>query len=343
MLGNSAKCSRLISIATGLLLFSACEADAHVKWFWAFDVAGQPRGLENILCTDFESLVALAVGGLSFGCLIEATSIGPNLLRALDRITLRPRADMETLIRAVCGAFFVALWAHGGILLTPELKTDSTFIPWLQLVIAGGMLSRSALGFSGVGIYYLFLQSLLQYGAFHLMDYPIFLGIGAYMILTGLQRSFFGQRPLDVMRASAAITLMWASIEKWAYPEWSFPLFISHPTMTMGYDQEYFMRAAGMIEFVLAFALLWTPLVRRSAAAVLVGMFISAVVVFGKIDAIGHAPIVIALFAVVCDDFKIKAGRTEVVLAPFALASTLAVFFAMYYELHSIMFGTSIA
>ena len=66
---------------------------------------------------------------------------------------------------------------------------------------------------------------------------------------------------------------MWASIEKWAYPEWTFPLFIEHPEMSLNYDVAFFMRAAGVIEFTLAFALLWTPLVRRSAAIVLAGIF----------------------------------------------------------------------
>ena len=124
------------------------------------------------------------------------------------------------------------------------------------------------------------------------MDYPIFLGVAAYLALTGLRRDLFGLRPLDVARWAAAITLMWASIEKWAYPEWSFPLFVVHPALTMGYGDEFFMRAAGVIEFTLSFALLWTPLVRRAAGIVLAAMFVSAVFEFGKLDAIGHEPII---------------------------------------------------
>ena len=40
--------------------------------------------------------------------------------------------------------------------------------------------------------------------------------------------------------------------------------------------------------FALAFALVWTPLVRRVGAIALAAMFTSAVLEFGKIDAIGH-------------------------------------------------------
>jgi len=40
----------------------ACgTADAHVKWFCAYNVAGQPDGLENVLCLDFEFLTGLSV------------------------------------------------------------------------------------------------------------------------------------------------------------------------------------------------------------------------------------------------------------------------------------------
>ena len=58
---------------------------------------------------------------------------------------------------------------------------------------------------------------------------------------------------------------MWASVEKWAYPGWTFPVLHAHPDLSMGLDPKFFMSAAGIMEFSLAFALLWTPLVRRIA------------------------------------------------------------------------------
>src|ERR1700676_3912819 len=85
----------------------ATEASAHVKWFCAYDVAGQPRGLENVLCADFEGLVGLAVLFLIFGCLVDGTAPGDAVLRALDRVTSELRVNHEILIRAVGGFFFV--------------------------------------------------------------------------------------------------------------------------------------------------------------------------------------------------------------------------------------------
>ncbi|MFB9270186.1 hypothetical protein ACFFWD_44885 [Bradyrhizobium erythrophlei] len=318
------------------------DAEAHVKWFCAYDVAGQPRGLENVLCLDFELLLAVAVLWLFAGCLAEPTSVGEATIRALDRITNPLRLRTEEMIRAVCGFFFISIWAVGGILLTPELKTTSPLVGALQIAVAAGMLSRRTLPLSAAGIAVLFGIAVYNYGVFHLADYPIFLGVAAYLALVGLQKDLFGIRPLDVVRYAAGVTLMWASIEKWAYPEWSFPLLIEHAGITLGFDNEFYMRAAGMVEFTLAFALLWTPLIRRCAAVVLSGMFISACFEFGKIDAIGHSAIIAVLFAIVCDNKTSERDRRAPWLAPVGLCAALAVTLFVYYVGHAAIFRTSI-
>jgi hypothetical protein len=320
----------------------AAQAQAHVKWFCGFDVAGQPRGLENVLCPNFEVLVGLSILTLMAGCLLEGTPAGMTLVRAMDRATAFLRSNTELLFRATCGFFFIAVWATGGILLTPELKTSSTVVAYIQLGIAAGMLSRRTMPLSGLGIAVLFAIAVWQYGLFHLADYPVFLGVAAYLALTGLQRNFFGVRPLDLVRWTAGITLMWASVEKWAYPEWSYPLLIEHPAMTLGFDPEFYMQAAGAVEFALAFALMWTPLVRRIAAVLLAGMFIGAVFEFGKIDLIGHAPIVAVLLAIVADADRQTGLARYPWLGPLGYAGALGAALAFYYVGHTVMYGTSI-
>ena len=319
----------------------AGSARAHVKWFCAYSVAGAPQSLENVLCPDLEFLVGLSILALMAGALVEWSRLGPAILRALDRATAFIRDNTELMFRAGCGFFFVAIWAVGGILLTPELKTNSVAVGVIQLGIAAGMLSRRTMPLSALGIAVIFAIAVWQYGVFHLADYPILLGVAGYLALTGIQRDLFGVRALDLARWSAGVTLMWASVEKWAYPQWSFPLLVEHPGMTLGFDPEFFMRAAGAVEFVLAFALIWTPLVRRVAAIMLSGMFISAVFQFGKIDLIGHSLIIVVLFAVIADN----GGKTALArypwLAPVGYSAALAGFLAVYYGGHALLFGTS--
>lgn len=316
------------------------HASAHVKWFCAFDIAGQPRGLENVLCADFELLVGIALIGLIAGCLVEWSPLGDELLRTFDRVTKPLRDNTELLFRAGCAFFFIAVWATGGILLTPELKTNSTAVALLQLGIAAGMLSRKTMPFSAGGIAVLFGLGVYYYGAFHLADYPVFLGVAAYLALVGLQRDLFGVPPLDVVRYTAAVTLMWASVEKWAYPQWSFPLLADHPGMMLGYEPEFFMRAAGVIEFTLAFALLGAPLVRRCASVLLAAMFINAIFEFGKLDAIGHALIIVALLALAADDAPATNKVRYAALAPIGYGIALALFLGVYYYAHAAIFGT---
>jgi len=330
------------------------EASAHVKWFCAFDVAGQPRGLENVLCTNFELLSGFAILLLMFGYLVEASPAGAALTRAVDAVTVGLRENSDRLIRAGLGFFFVSLWLLGGIILTPELKTASPLISWLQLVMAACLLWQETMIVTAIGIAFLFFFALYEYGLFHLMDYPIFLGIAAYLALTSLKRDFFGYRPIDVVRYAAAITLMWASVEKWAYPEWTFPLFITNPGMLMGFDQEFFMQAAGVVEFALSFALILTPLMRRSSALILLGMFISAIAGFGKVDAVGHMGIIVVMLAIIADDKKAPVrvanaavSRTPLVwrtfgLLPAGFVAALSVFLVSYYVMHSVLFHTSI-
>jgi hypothetical protein len=333
------------AITLGCLVNALCvnAASAHVKWFCAFDVAGQPRGLENVLCADFEVLFGLTLLALLSGGLAEVTEVGNAMLRSLDRVTGWLRDNTENIFRAGTAFFFIAIWSVGGILLTPELKTTSALIGALHLSIAAGMISRRTMPLSALGIFILFAIGIWNYGVFHLADYPVFLGVAVYLGLTGLQKEPFGIRPLDIVRWSAGITLMWASVEKWAYPEWSFPLFADHPSMALGFTPEFFMRAAGSVEFALAFALVWTPLVRRLAAIMLTAMFVSAVAQFGKVDLIGHTLIVVVLLAIVADNGgkRVEELRSSWMM-PAVYAGALAFFLAIYYAGHAALYGTSI-
>lgn len=331
-----------IPIAFMVNALIAGTADAHVKWFCAYNIAGQPLGLENVLCPDFELLFGVSVLALMCGCLCEGTIVGAFMMRAMDRATRFVHENTEMIFRAGTGFFFIAIWAAGGILLTPELKTDSNLIAAIQLGIAAGMLSRRTMPLSAVGIFVLFGVGVWNYGVFHLADYPVFLGVAVYLALTGMRRDLFGVRAIDLVRWSAGVTLMWASIEKWAYPEWTYPLLIEHPDMTLGFDPDFFMRAAGAVEFALAFALMWTPLVRRVAAIMLAGMFVSAVLEFGKIDLIGHTLIVVVLFGIIADNVREAKLVRLPWLIPAAYASALALFLTSYYLMHAAIYGTSL-
>jgi hypothetical protein len=317
------------------------EAHAHVKWFAPYDVAQAPISLSGVLNQTFIELLILTLALLWTFCTLERTAIGATLLASVDEVFALLRGKSETLLRAGTGGFFVAIWAYGGIILTPELFTNSAATEWLQLAIAMGLVFRVTMPLSALGMVVLFAQGIWTYGLFHMMDYPIFLGDAVFLAMSGLRMtSLLGVRALDIVRIGASITLLWASVEKWAYPEWTYPILYAHQDLAMGLDPHFYMIAAGMVEFGLAFALLWTPLVRRMAAVVLMSMFVSAVFEFGKIDAIGHSVIVVILLVVAADNGR--APLRAPVLAPFCLSLALALTMLLYYGSHALLFGMSI-
>ncbi len=154
--------------------------------------------------------------------------------------------------------------------------------------------------------------------------------------MVGLRRTRWRMTPLDVVRCASSVTLMWASVEKWAYPQWTYPLFVTHPEMAMGFRPEFYMKAAGVVEFSLAFALIGTALMRRTAAIILASMFVAAVLEFGKIDAIGHSPIIIVMLAIAADN---SPGPSRSALwAPILYLVALFVVVAAYYAGHVVLF-----
>jgi hypothetical protein len=333
--------ARLALLIPALLIAGwPLAAAAHVKWFAPYDVPGQPKILPDVFKMIFWQPASTALLAFVLTAYLERTRVGSGILAALDRLTgwFRPRID--DLYRAAAAAFFIALWTIGGIILTPELKTQSPAIPLLQLAIAAGMFWRPTMVFSALGIVVLYAVGLANYGVFHMLDYPIFLGLAAYLACSGLKIEPFGARPLDISRWAAGLTLMWASVEKWAYPEWTFPLLKSNPSLAMGFYIDYYMSAAGVVEFSLALGLLWSPLVRRLSALVLIAMFTTAVVPFGKIDAIGHSMIIVILIGILADREPTvrKPPISTMAYYPASLAATIS----LYYGVHALIYGTLI-
>jgi hypothetical protein len=336
---RSAKVALTVS---GLQLALMAPAAAHVKWFAPYNVAGQPERLGDVFNPLFIELFLLAMAVLWCASAIEITRFGALVAEAVDTVFAGLRSRTDDLIRAGGAMFFVAIWVAGGTILTPELKTSVEATSWLQAAIAVGMFWRSTMVLSGLGIVVLFAQGVWTYGLFHMMDYPIFLSAAGYLIVSGLRReTILGLRPLDLVRWGVAVTLMWASVEKWAFPGWSYPVLHAHAQLTMGLDPKFFMNAAGFVEFSLSFALLCSPLVRRIATIVLMSMFVSAVFEFGKIDAIGHLLIVVLLLAIAADNQPVR--WCSPIRAPVWYSAALATTIAAYYLGHAFLFGTAVA
>jgi hypothetical protein len=194
----------------------------------------------------------------------------------------------------------------------------------------------------------LYAYGISQYGVFHLSDYPMFIGLAAYLALTSFESERLRSYRMVILHASICVALMWGAVEKWAYPQWTFPLLTDRPYLTFGFSAPDFMVVAGFVEFAFAFYMLTGLGLLRLAILGLSTIFVAAIFDFGKIDAIGHLPILVAMAAMFIHgptqlhfwlhskaDNAFRLGR----LAGSAFVTTVFFFLAVYYGLQHAEFG----
>ena len=262
----------------------------------------------------------------------------------MDRFTDPLWRRLDDFVRVTIGAFFVAIFAVGGVYLTPDLKTPAEWVSWTQLLIAGLIFSRRTQPLAAAGIIGLWVLALRDYDFFHLLDYlALGVAVAAYLVLEASTNPEWRKRRFEVLRWGVAIALMWSSLEKFAYPDWFYPLVEEKPFLTFGIPRDVFIPMAGVAEFTMGFGLIWTPLVRRLSAVALFIIFNAAVYPFGRIDLIGHALIMAIIVAIAADHTRqihfVPAVKRTLAGVPVGLSAALALFVTGYWGLHIAIYG----
>lgn len=336
---------RATTLGLGAVAFAiASPAVAHVKWFAPYIVGAPPQPLPTMAANAWMWVgIGLSLAFFIATRIVEVSRFGGTVLDGLDRVTAPLWSRLDEYVRAIVAAFFVAIFAVGGVYLTPDLKTPAEWVSWLQLLIAGAIFSRRTMPLAGIGIIALWLLALRDYDLFHLFDYlALGLGVAAYLILEPSKDENWRSHRFEALRWGLAVALMWSSLEKFAYPSWFHPLVLEKPFLTFGLPRDVFIPMAGVAEFTMGFGLLWTPLIRRLSAVALFVIFNAAVWPFGRIDLIGHGLIMAILVAVAADHsrsshfltgFKMPARNI-----PIGLVVVMALFVGGYWGLHDIFY-----
>jgi hypothetical protein len=335
---------RVSRIAAALpLAFAPLAAQAHVKWFAPYIVEAPPqRIMETLTDRWFWIGIALVLVFFLATRAIERTRLGQGILAGFDKVSGPLWSRGDDFMRFVIAAFFVAIFAVGGVYLTPDLKTPYEWVSWLQLVIAALVFSRRTMPLAAAGIIGLWLLALTQYELFHLLDYlALGVGVAAYLVLAASNNPDWNKYRFVVLRWGVAIALMWSSLEKFAYPDWFYPLVEEKPFLTFGMPRDVFIPMAGVAEFTMGFGLLWTALIRRLSAVTLFVIFNMAVYPFGRLDLVGHAlimAVIVIIFADPTPQVRFAIRRTLGAI-PVTLVATMAVFAMSYWGLHHALYG----
>ena len=333
-----------IGVIIGLVCWSS-PALAHVKWFAPYIVGAPPQPIVATLANAwFWTGIALVLVFFVATRAVEKSKAGETILAGMDRLTDPLWKRLDDFVRVVIAAFFVAIFAVGGVYLTPDLKTPAEWVSWAQLLIAGLIFSRRTQPIAAAGIIGLWLLALRDYDIFHLLDYlALGVGVAGYLVLEASRNPDWRKHRFEVLRWGVAIALMWSSLEKFAYPDWFYPLVVEKPFLTFGMPRDVFIPMAGVAEFTMGFGLLWTPLVRRLSAVALFVIFNAAVYPFGRVDLIGHALIMAIIVAIAADHTRevhfMPAVKRSLAGVPAGLAAALVVFVAGYWGLHIAFYG----
>lgn len=343
---------RLAVFLTCCSLFGVAEA--HIKWFKPYDITQPPKPIGDVLSQTFILFFLGSVAFVYLFFLADRYAYKKGYMVAFDE-SLRVFDGLSIYImRVAAGIFFVSLWAYGFFnhqmsYLTPELATQHNWVLWLQLVTGLCAISRFTTPGIGVGIFILYFSAMGQYGVYHLLDYMIFLGIAYFFIATAIPTGSWKKSGFIVLYALTGICFLWIAVEKFAYPQWTYPLLAESPDLLMGMNPYPYMILAGFVEFVIVFLLLGAAsVVTRIIALGFQTIFVLAIFKFGLIDAVGHLMIIAILFVMIvrgptdARNILVLSTKSPQMEAYFMTGLYYLAFvnaFLLYYGLHWVFYG----
>jgi hypothetical protein len=361
---SALNCKRLASRLTKSAVYFGCvvttvippttSAFAQDKWSVVCNVSDDPLPIAKVFTTTFFLCGVVFLTLLYLACAVEQTALGAAFSRLLNRCTGALHRYRDGLLRAAAAISFALLWADGGLNLTPYDSANASWLPfiqllklnanitWLsviQLLIPAYQLARVTLPAAGAGILVLGGYGAVTCGPFHMLDYPVFVGLGVFFLLSVVQTDKLLAFRFDLLRWSVALSLLWPSMEIFVYPAWVAPIATAHPELALGFDVDTVVTAAGIVEFGLAFALFWTPLVRRLAALALALLLAAATFDSGRVEGIGHV-MIFAILLVVFADPGSRQPRCRPALAPLVSGATWLATVFLYTGAHAFNHGS---
>ncbi|HXD39946.1 MAG TPA: hypothetical protein VN649_05250 [Ramlibacter sp.] len=344
---------KLLLLLAGVL--TSLQASAHVKWFSMMaDCASAPVTTLNLISSPLFAALAVAAFAAMFGvaAIDMRISQGDNILaRTAARVDLEAADLFAPLLRIGVAIYFVCVVVYfwgSPIILTVDLKTNATWVPMLQLAIAATILRRRTAILAAVGLVVLFAYAVSVYGMFHMLDYPFFLGLAAFLVADSIYGRKARSAGLAVLRITVGLSLLWCGVEKWLYPDWTIELLQTDLRVLLktGLEPTFIVMSAGFVEFCLAFVLMFGRLASQIAAVTLLSVMISAVPVVGILDLIGHLPLLVVLVILAASRNAIgrlaveSAKRRSDVKATVSFIVSVPGFIAAYYLGHEMAYGS---
>lgn len=287
MLRSSATLSK-IGITFLLCLFFQDNLFAHVKWFTDGSYADRPLSISEIINPIFLGLLALCLVVIGAGVWFDfKISTSPKYIQ-LDSWLAQHKAYSPLVMRVAAAMLFLLSW-QSNAMLAPTLTVPENYlwVGWFQFVLAFLLLFTRTVPLAGLGIMVLFIIGNFVYHPFHMLDYSLFLGVGAFLLTCYHPKEKIRSAGLAALYITVGFSLCWVALEKFVYKDWSLYLLKEHPQLALGLNYEFFISSAAFVEFGLGYLLL-VNLLQRPLAVIITIVFFLTTTVFGKTEIIGH-------------------------------------------------------
>lgn len=287
--------SRFLSLVALLLLLilTPLTAQAHVKWFSDFSFSDPPTPLAQAITPAFVALAALTFVVLGALVLVDYRL---KHVRWYQRISqwFEDRRDSALLVlRIGMGVTLLLSW-QANTLLAPYLNLTDPLVGWLQFVVAALLLFRATTPLAGLGVLLLYVIGVIQFGAFYMLDYFLFVGVGVYLLVSDAPNVRIRGLRIPALYFTVGFSLFWVGLEKIIYPQWGLYILEQNPQLALGLDTRFFLTAAAFVELSLGYLLI-IGLLERPIALAITLVFFTTTLVFGKTEVIGHTIIHAAL------------------------------------------------
>ena len=284
---------RAIAALMLVLLATPLVAHAHVKWFSDFSFTDPPLALGSVFTPTFLALAALTVVVLGALVLVDHRLRDVGWYQRISR-WFEDRRDSALLIMRIGTGVTLLLSWQGDTLLAPYLNITDSWVGWLQFAIAGLLLFRATTPVAGLGVLVLYGIGVIQFGAFYMLDYFLFVGVAVYLLVSYTDNVRIRGLRIPALYFSVGFSLFWVGLEKIIYPQWGLYVLQQNPQLTLGLDTQFFLTAAAFVELSLGYLLIIGLLERPIALAVTL-VFFTTTLVFGKTEVIGHTIVHAAL------------------------------------------------
>ncbi|OMF32238.1 hypothetical protein BK133_14535 [Paenibacillus sp. FSL H8-0548] len=308
---------------------------AHVKWFT--DVIAEKESIAAVLSPFFMTL-ALFVAVL----LAVLTQLLPTLSKSklsnrfdteLDKLR---KYSMPILKYGTAAALIIQAASGTRFALEFELTEGwQTLLMWAAVVLLL-IPHHYATKLGALAMLVLFIDTGIEAGLFHMLDYGFYLAIIGVLLLEQTKESRWG---FPLLYLGTGLSLCWVAVEKWIFPTMAEDIIVNHGVPTFGFEPAVFIVMAGFIEFVVGY-LLVVGILNRMLSVVLTLIFISTTMLFGMMELVGHfmIHIVLILFIIEGASFykpPVSMHRTvvdQMVFVSLNFIFVLATFILIYYR-----------